>query len=83
MFANSGQVDNDTLVEVVTEDYRQQYGDGNDNGLRRGAPPGIIDDSHLLVAREEDTRDVTRMTHRETKTNGMGAFWSRFSERGE
>ena len=50
------QVDNDIYFE--TEDYRQQYGDGDDDGLTGEGGPDIMNGGQLLVANEED--NITR-----------------------
>jgi len=66
------QVDNDIFFE--TEDYRQQYGDGDDDGLTGGGADNM-NGSQLLVGNEEDniTRNVSRMSSKSFK---FGVFKS-------
>lgn len=70
-----GQVDADILVVVATEDSRHNA----DGLLTVGAPPDIMNDSHLLVANEENnfTGNTGKMTLRKSNTNGMGSILSR------
>ena len=62
------QVDNDIFFE--TENYRQQYGDGDDDGLTGEGGPDIMNGSQLLVANEEDniTRNVSRTSSKSFKS---------------